>query len=130
MLRSRRSIRFAKPKAAENQNDRKRKLEVRFISSSHKRVSRNRHRRSSIWTSPPRPKSRRCAASDPHSQNELLPIAIHSVHSEISPGGAAHLTAPAANSERIGEILVREGLITREQLNLALQEQRDSGARI
>jgi len=40
------------------------------------------------------------------------------------------LTAPAANSERIGEILVREGLITREQLNLALQEQRDSGARI
>ena len=40
------------------------------------------------------------------------------------------MTAPAANSERIGEILVREGLITREQLNLALQEQRDSGARI
>ena len=40
------------------------------------------------------------------------------------------MTAPAANSERIGEILVRDGLITREQLNLALQEQRDSGARI
>jgi len=40
------------------------------------------------------------------------------------------LTAPAANSERIGEILVREGLITRDQLNLALQEQRDSGARL
>ncbi|MFN2604313.1 MAG: GspE/PulE family protein, partial [Gemmatimonadaceae bacterium] len=40
------------------------------------------------------------------------------------------MTAPAASSERVGEILVREGLITREQLNLALQEQRDSGARI
>jgi type IV pilus assembly protein PilB len=40
------------------------------------------------------------------------------------------LTAPAASSERIGEILVREGLITRDQLNLALQEQREAGTRI
>jgi type IV pilus assembly protein PilB len=40
------------------------------------------------------------------------------------------LTAPAANSERIGEILVREGLITRDQLGLALQDQREAGTRI
>jgi len=40
------------------------------------------------------------------------------------------LTAPAANSERIGEILVREGLITRDQLNLALQDQRETGTRV
>jgi len=40
------------------------------------------------------------------------------------------LTAPAASSERIGEILVREGLITRDQLNLALQDQREAGTRI
>jgi type IV pilus assembly protein PilB len=40
------------------------------------------------------------------------------------------LTAPAASSERIGEILVREGLITRDQLALALQEQREAGTRI
>jgi type IV pilus assembly protein PilB len=40
------------------------------------------------------------------------------------------LTAPAVQSERIGEILVREGLITRDQLNLALTEQRESGTRI
>ena len=40
------------------------------------------------------------------------------------------MTAPAASSERIGEILVREGLITRDQLNLALQDQREAGTRI
>jgi len=40
------------------------------------------------------------------------------------------LTAPAANSERVGEILVREGLITRDQLNLALHDQRESGTRL
>ncbi|HEY4953590.1 MAG TPA: ATPase, T2SS/T4P/T4SS family [Gemmatimonadaceae bacterium] len=40
------------------------------------------------------------------------------------------MTAPAANSERVGEMLVREGLITRDQLNLALQDQRDSGTRL
>ena len=40
------------------------------------------------------------------------------------------MTAPAANSERIGEILVREGLITRDQLDLALQDQREAGTRI
>jgi type IV pilus assembly protein PilB len=40
------------------------------------------------------------------------------------------LTVPAAHSERIGEILVRDGLITRDQLNLALQEQRNNGSRL
>ena len=34
------------------------------------------------------------------------------------------MTVPAAHSERIGEILVRDGLITREQLQHALLEQK------
>ncbi|MDQ6888623.1 MAG: Flp pilus assembly complex ATPase component TadA [Gemmatimonadota bacterium] len=41
------------------------------------------------------------------------------------------MAAPVASAgERIGELLVREGLITREQLDKALQEQRQSGTRI
>ena len=40
------------------------------------------------------------------------------------------MTAPAATSERIGDLLVREGLITRDQLSLALHEQRESGTRV
>jgi type IV pilus assembly protein PilB len=40
------------------------------------------------------------------------------------------LTAPAVIAERIGDLLVREGLITRDQLNMALQEQRENGTRI
>jgi type IV pilus assembly protein PilB len=34
------------------------------------------------------------------------------------------------SSERIGELLVREGLITKEQLDKALQEQRQNGTRV
>jgi type IV pilus assembly protein PilB len=40
------------------------------------------------------------------------------------------LTAPAVIAERIGDLLVREGLITRDQLNIALQEQRENGTRV
>jgi type IV pilus assembly protein PilB len=40
------------------------------------------------------------------------------------------LTATAAVSERLGELLVREGLITREQLDHALHEQRETGTRL
>src|SRR5260221_370198 len=40
------------------------------------------------------------------------------------------MAAPAASSERLGNLLVREGLITREQLEKALQEQRQSGTRV
>ncbi len=40
------------------------------------------------------------------------------------------MTAPAAVAERLGETLVREGLITREQLDHALQEQRETGTRL
>lgn len=39
------------------------------------------------------------------------------------------MTAPAAAPERIGEMLLREGLITAEQLNQALQEQQQHGTR-
>src|SRR5450755_3193087 len=42
------------------------------------------------------------------------------------------MASPVASnsSERIGDLLVREGLITREQLEKALQEQRQSGTRV
>src|SRR6476620_1149387 len=40
------------------------------------------------------------------------------------------MAAPVASSERLGDLLVHEGLITREQLEKALQEQRQSGTRV
>ena len=39
-------------------------------------------------------------------------------------------SAATAGSERIGDLLVKEGLITREQLQKALDEQRQSGTRV
>ncbi len=40
------------------------------------------------------------------------------------------MVAPAAIAERIGDLLMREGLITKEQLEKALQEQRQNGTRV
>src|SRR6476660_8738881 len=40
------------------------------------------------------------------------------------------MAAPAATTERLGDRLVREGLITREQLDKALQEQKQNGTRV
>src|SRR5947209_10744084 len=40
------------------------------------------------------------------------------------------MAAPVAAPERIGDLLVREGLITREQLDKALQEQKQNGTRV
>jgi type IV pilus assembly protein PilB len=40
------------------------------------------------------------------------------------------MAAPVAASERIGDLLVREGIITREQLARALDEQRQNGTRV
>ena len=40
------------------------------------------------------------------------------------------MTAPATKSPRIGELLLREGLVTQDQLNKALGEQRNSGTRV
>jgi len=40
------------------------------------------------------------------------------------------LTAPAAKALRIGELLLREGLVTQDQLNKALYEQKHSGTRV
>ena len=40
------------------------------------------------------------------------------------------MAAPAVSSERLGDLLVREGLITREQLDKALQEQKQNGTRV
>ncbi len=41
-----------------------------------------------------------------------------------------HTATAAATSDKLGEILVREGLITQEQLKRALQEQKSSGMRL
>ncbi|HUQ99888.1 MAG TPA: ATPase, T2SS/T4P/T4SS family, partial [Gemmatimonadaceae bacterium] len=40
------------------------------------------------------------------------------------------MTAPAAKSPRIGELLLREGLVTQDQLSKALQEQKNHGTRV
>src|SRR5687767_9486636 len=40
------------------------------------------------------------------------------------------MAAPAATSVRIGDLLIREGLITKEQLDQALLEQRQNGTRV
>src|SRR5215470_189140 len=41
------------------------------------------------------------------------------------------MASPAASSsERIGDLLVREGMISKEQLDKALQEQRQNGTRV
>ena len=40
------------------------------------------------------------------------------------------MAAPVVTPERLGDLLVREKLITREQLDKALQEQKQSGTRI
>jgi type IV pilus assembly protein PilB len=40
------------------------------------------------------------------------------------------MATAAAGTERLGDLLVREGLITREQLHKALEEQRSSGMRL
>ncbi|HEY5218497.1 MAG TPA: ATPase, T2SS/T4P/T4SS family [Gemmatimonadaceae bacterium] len=40
------------------------------------------------------------------------------------------MAAPAPSSERIGDLLVREGLISKEQLAKALEEQKQSGTRV
>src|SRR5439155_4714526 len=40
------------------------------------------------------------------------------------------MAAPAATAVRIGDMLMREGLITKEQLDRALQEQKQNGTRV
>jgi type IV pilus assembly protein PilB len=40
------------------------------------------------------------------------------------------MAAPAATTLRIGDLLIREGLITKEQLEKALQEQKQNGTRV
>ena len=40
------------------------------------------------------------------------------------------MAAPVATPERLGDLLVREKLISREQLDKALQEQKQSGTRV
>ncbi len=40
------------------------------------------------------------------------------------------MTAPAAKTPRIGDLLLREGLVTQDQLNKALAEQRNNGTRV
>src|SRR6184192_2960649 len=40
------------------------------------------------------------------------------------------MAAPSTAAERIGDLLVREGMITQEQLAKALQEQKQNGTRV
>ena len=40
------------------------------------------------------------------------------------------MATAAASTERLGDLLVREGLITKEQLQAALNEQRNTGMRL
>ena len=40
------------------------------------------------------------------------------------------MTAPAAKAPRIGDLLLKEGLVTQDQLNKALAEQRHNGTRV
>src|SRR6476620_9285423 len=40
------------------------------------------------------------------------------------------MAAPAATAERLGDLLIREGMITKEQLARALDEQRQNGTRV
>jgi type IV pilus assembly protein PilB len=47
-----------------------------------------------------------------------------------SVGSRPFMAASVAASERLGDLLIREGLITREQLDKALQEQRQNGTRV
>jgi hypothetical protein len=47
-----------------------------------------------------------------------------------APNTSAAAAVAAAASERIGDLLFREGLITAEQLSKALQEQKQNGTRV
>ena len=47
----------------------------------------------------------------------------------MSPSSSS-MAAPAATTERLGDLLIREGLITKEQLEKALQEQKQNGTRV
>jgi len=46
------------------------------------------------------------------------------------PADPLLMAAPVATPERLGDLLVREKLITREQLDKAVQEQKQSGTRV
>src|SRR5207248_2402442 len=52
--------------------------------------------------------------------------ASHLASSSLTSMAAPNLTAP----ERIGDLLLREGLISADQLSKALQEQKQSGTRV
>ena len=51
-------------------------------------------------------------------------------HLAFPPTSVCLMAAPAITTERLGDLLVREGLITREQLEKALQEQKQNGTRV
>src|SRR3982751_6871508 len=55
---------------------------------------------------------------------------IGAAHSAFPPTSVRLMAAPAVTTERLGDLLVREGLITRDQLDKALQEQKQNGTRV
>ena len=50
------------------------------------------------------------------------------IHQDSTPGPMA--TPVPSSAERIGDLLLKEGMITKEQLEKALQEQRANGTRV
>jgi type IV pilus assembly protein PilB len=69
-------------------------------------------------------------ASASYKQSDIQAIRTAKSTQEASPEGHASLTAPAAKTPRIGDLLLREGLVTQDQLNKALTEQRHNGTRV
>src|SRR3954468_7107296 len=55
---------------------------------------------------------------------------IGAAHLAFPPPSVRLMAAPAVTTERLGDLLVREGLITRDQLDKALQEQKQNGTRV
>src|SRR3982751_5158126 len=55
---------------------------------------------------------------------------IGAAHSAFPPTSVRLMAAPAVTIERLGDLLVREGLITRDQLQKAHEEQRQNGTRV
>lgn len=70
------------------------------------------------------------ARSASYKQSHIQAIRTAKSTQEASLEGHASLTAPAAKAPRIGDLLLREGLVTQDQLNKALAEQRHNGTRV
>jgi type IV pilus assembly protein PilB len=62
----------------------------------------------------------------------MRPKFVHrpNAHSAVRPNLSLAMAAPAAQTVRIGDLLIKEGMITKEQLDQALLEQKQNGTRV